>query len=458
MNPNTPSSSGPRLPYEKPTIQRHGSHLANKFGRAPSRRNLDRIDGVAVRDLIERFGSPVFVFSEHALRRRYREAHRAFSLRYPKVQFAWSYKTNYLDAVCRILHQEGAWAEVVSEMEYEMARRLGIPGEHILFNGPYKPVPALRQAVEEGAHIHIDHYEELYALEGIARELGRVVPVSIRVNMDTGIHPRWDRFGFNYDNGEALDAIRRIMSGGHLVLDGLHAHIGTFILEPAAYGRAAEKLADLALTTRREYGVAVERIDVGGGFASRATLHAQYAPGADASPPIDDYAEAVTRALLGAGFPPDELPTLMLETGRAIVDEAGFALTRVVGHKRLANGTRAIIVDAGVNVLFTSFWYRHDVLPVVDRGGMLEETVVYGPLCMNIDVVRPSVMLPPLEAGDALVIRPVGAYNVTQSMSFIRLRPPVVLLGEDGSIDVIREAETLDDVKRGEHLPARLAP
>jgi diaminopimelate decarboxylase len=129
----------------------------------------------------------------------------------------------------------------------------------------------------------------------------------------------------------------------------------------------------------------------------------------------------------------------------------------VVGHKRLADGSRALIIDAGLNVLFTSFWYRHDVLPARDRGGMLEETIVYGPLCMNIDVVRPSVLLPPLEAGDALVIRPVGAYNVTQSMQFIRLRPASVLIGEGGQIDVIRRAEVLDDLKGPEHIPERLA-
>lgn len=446
-----------RQPYEKPTIIKHTSGLANKFGHGPVRANIARIDGVAVEDLIAEYGTPLFVFSEHTLRRTFREVSRAFTLRYPKVQFGWSYKTNYLDAICRIFHQEGAWAEVVSEVEYEMARRLGVPGHEILFNGPYKPEPALRTAIEEGAHLHIDHYDELYTVERIAREMGRTVPVALRINIDTGVHPRWDRFGFNFDSGEALDAIRRLHAGGHLVLDGLHCHIGTFMLDPQAYGRGAAKLAQLAKTARAETGMAVRYLDMGGGFASRATLHAQYAPGADTKPPIDDYAEAITSALLGAGFPPDELPLLILESGRALVDEAGFMVTRVVGNKRLANGSRAVVIDAGVNVLFTSFWYRHDVLPVVDRGGMLEETVVYGPLCMNIDVVRPSVLLPPLEAGDPLVIRPVGAYNLSQSMQFIRLRPTALLIGEGREVDVIRKAEVVDDVKGPERLPARLA-
>ena len=443
--------------YDKPTILRHQGGLANKFGRAATRRNLERIDGVRVDDLIERFGTPLYVFSEYQMRRRYRRAYQAFSQRYPRVQFAWSYKTNYLDAVCRVMHQEGAWAEVVSEFEYDMARRLGVPGHQILFNGPYKPTEALRTALNEGGHVHVDHFEELYAIERLAAEAGKVMPVTLRLNMDTGIHPRWDRFGFNVDNGEAWDAILRIHAGGKLRLTGLHAHIGTFILEPSAYGVAAEKMAALALRTKAETGMVVKTIDMGGGFASRATLHAQYAPGVDATPPVEDYAEAISRALLGAGFPPDELPLLMLETGRALIDEAGYMLTSVVGSKRLADGSRALIVDAGVNLLLTSFWYRHDVLPVHDRGGMLEDTVVYGPLCMNIDVVRASVLLPPLEPGDGLVVRPVGAYNVTQSMQFIRLRPAVVMIGEDGEIDVIRRPEVVDDVKMGESVPARLA-
>ena len=446
-----------RLPYEKPTILKHVSGLANKFGKAPTRQSIERIDGVPVEDLIERFGSPLYVFSEHRIRQRYREVHRAFALRYPKVHFSWSYKTNYLDAICRIYHQEGSWAEVVSEVEYGMARRLGVPPQHILFNGPYKPLESLKATIKEGCKLHIDHYDELYTVERIARELGRKVPVAIRVNMDTGIHPRWDRFGFNLDNGEALDAIRRLHAGGHLTLEGIHSHIGTFILDPQAYGRAAEKIARLAREVRRETGMKVSYLDLGGGFASKSTLHAQYSPGEDASPPVDEYAEAITSALLSAGFPTDELPTLMLETGRALIDDAGFMITRVVGNKRLANGARAIVIDAGVNVLFTSFWYRHDVLPVIDRGGMLEDTTVYGPLCMNIDVVRPSVMLPPLEPGDPLVIRPVGAYNMTQSMQFIRLRPTAVLIGPNREIDVIRRAETLDDVKGPERCPERLA-
>ncbi|MCB1154828.1 diaminopimelate decarboxylase, partial [bacterium] len=174
--------------YQKPTIIRHQGGLSQKFGRPTRRASMERIDGVPVEELMEKYGSPLFVFSERTIRERYRQAHRAFSIRYPKVQFAWSYKTNYIDAICRIYHQEGSWAEVVSDMEYDMARRLGVPGNQILFNGPLKTEEALRRAFKEGAHVHIDHYDELYMAEQVAKEFDEPVPVAIRVNMDTGIY------------------------------------------------------------------------------------------------------------------------------------------------------------------------------------------------------------------------------------------------------------------------------
>ena len=101
---------------------------------------MSEIDGIAVADLTKRFGSPLFAFSERTLRARIGEFRTAFRDRYPKVRFAWSYKTNYLDAICGIFHQEGWDAEVVSELEYEMARRIGIPGSRIICNGAHKPV------------------------------------------------------------------------------------------------------------------------------------------------------------------------------------------------------------------------------------------------------------------------------------------------------------------------------
>ena len=199
--------------YESPTIISHLPGLANKFGRSHNHHYMPQIDGVNVKELLAEHGSPLFVFSERTLRRTITTARRAFEVRYPKVRFAWSYKTNYLDAICRIFHEENSWAEVVSEYEYEMARRLGVPGERIIFNGPHKSREALKLAFSEGTSVHLDSHDELYLAEQVAQELGKEVEVGMRLNMDTGIYPPWSRFGFNLDNGEAWGGITASQNG-----------------------------------------------------------------------------------------------------------------------------------------------------------------------------------------------------------------------------------------------------
>lgn len=443
--------------YEKPVILRLETGYLNKFGSSPmyARKVRSEIDGAAIEELVESFGSPLFVFSERTMREKYRELHQAFATRYPNVAQAWSYKTNYLQAVCAIFHDEGALAEVVSAFEYEKARKLGVPGDRIIFNGPHKPMDALRTAVEEGARIHVDHLDEIHDLEVLAQELGRKIPVGLRLNMDTGIHPQWTRFGLNLDSGQARDAVQRIHARGHLVVTGLHAHIGTFVLDPDAYGQETAKMARFAAEVQDRFGFEIEYLDVGGGFPSKNKLKGTYLPPDVAVPPVDAFAERITDALF-QNLPPGVFPRLILETGRALVDEAGFLVTTVFATKRLPDGRRTYVVDAGLNDLFTAFWYKFNIELDREVQGMNEPAMVHGPLCMNIDVLDEGLLLPPLRRGTRLIFSPVGAYNVTQWMQFIEYRPAVVLVGQDGTVELIREREDLTDVERRERLPDRL--
>jgi len=442
--------------YERPVLIRHTLGAMNKFGRVATRDPLTHIDGVSVDELVDTYGSPLFVFSERVMVDRFRELRDAFALRYPKVRLAWSYKTNYLDGVCKVFHREGAFAEVVSGFEWEKATRLGVPGDHIHFNGPYKPREELERALRAGTLVHIDHFDELTLAETIAKEQGLTPKVAIRVNLAAEGVSAWSRFGFHLESGQALDAARRIVAGGRLSLIGLHCHIGTFILEPKAYRDAAEKLGELANTLREKLGVRLEFIDLGGGFASHNTLKAQYLPGEQATPSFSRYAEAVLEGLATLDVPPSEQPTLVLETGRGLIDDAGYLISTVHANKRLPDARRGIVLDAGVNVLFTSFWYNHDVYPAQSFRGVPEPSVLFGPLCMNIDVVRDTLLFPPLRVGDRVVFKTVGAYNVTQWMQFITYRPAVVLIGQDGKHALLRRREDLESVVANEEVPAWL--
>jgi diaminopimelate decarboxylase len=445
-----------KKPFERPYIKKIKAGIPSKYGMNVQSEPVTHIDNIPVSEIVEKYGSPVFVISEQTIRETYAEAKQAFQTRYPKVQFAWSYKTNYLDAVCRVFHQEGSWAEVVSGFEYEKALKNGVPGSQIIFNGPDKSSENLLLAIKNDSFIHIDHFDELYMIIEVASNLKKKAKVAIRVNMDTGIYPMWDRFGFNYENGEAWDAINRIMLDENLELIGLHTHIGTYMLSVDAYRKAMTKLADLAYRTEKKHGKSLRYIDIGGGFASKNTLKGAYYQGRDMVPGFDEYAEAIISALINSEINPSKLPLLILETGRALIDDAGSLIGTVLANKRLSDGRRATIFDAGVNILFTSFWYEHEVHPARVTSDHLEETTIYGPLCMNIDVIRGAIAFPLLKKGDNFVIKRVGAYNMTQWMQFITYRPKVVMIDVRGGMHIIRESENLDSIRGPEQIPDHL--
>ncbi len=403
-----------KLKYEKPVISKITAGVPSKFGMPPKQKIISEIDGIPVSKLMEEYGSPLFVFSEKKIRDTITEARRAFETRYPKVQFAWSYKTNYL-----------------------------------------KSAEDLELAINNNAYIHIDHFDELYLLMEITRKLNKKAQVAIRVNMDTGIYPMWDRFGFNYENGEAWNAINRIMLADKLELVGLHTHIGTYIMATSAYAIAVTKLVNLFMATYRKFDHWLKYIDLGGGFASKSTLKGAYMPGSETCPSFDEYAEAITNILISSEIPHENLPALFLETGRALIDDAGYLLTTVLANKRSSVERRNMVIDAGVNLLFTSFWYNLGIYPSKPVSENLEETSIYGPLCMNIDVIRDAINFPHVKTGDQLVIERVGAYNVTQWMQFITYRPNVVLIDLEGKTHIIRKKENLEMIKKSEIDPGK---
>lgn len=434
--------------YEKPFLKLQNNITTNPLGNVSTHTFIDNVEGIRVKDLIKEFGSPLFVYLERKIYEKYEEMASAFSS-YPNVQHAWSLKTNYLKAICKTIFNLGSWAEVVSDMEYEMATSLGIEPPKIIFNGPYKPHNVLKKALLNRSIVNIDSLDELYEIEKISEETNKKLNIGIRVNMSLGTYNSWDRFGFNIDSGYAYQVVKRISDQGKLNLNCISAHIGTFILEPALYRLEVEKLIEFSKTIKNTFGIKLKYIDVGGGIASQNKLRSVYL---NSTPGFDLFSEAILEPLLGDI---DELsnPLLIHETGRALIDEAGILIATVCATKRLPNNLRAIVLDAGVNLLFTTYWYDHEIIPAVDRGNFYEDHVIYGPLCMQIDVVRPYVSLPPLEKGDEVIIRPVGAYNNTQWMQFIQLRPNIIMISRTGDVSVIREAETLEYLQSKENLP-----
>jgi len=442
--------------YERPVITKDCAGLMNQFSVAKYLPPLDNIDGVPIKELVKQHGSPLWVVSEATLREKYKDLYRAFSIRYPKVAIAYSYKTNFLSGICALYHQEGAWGEVTSGFEYDIAVKLGVPGNRIIFNGPYKTKTELQRAIKNNSLINIDSYQEIDNLKELAKELGVKVKVGIRVNMQL-YDTNWDRFGFNLESGQAIDACHQVISSENLQLAGFHVHTGTFILDTNIYWSLAEKLVSLYTSVKDNPMVKIEYLDVGGGYASKNTLHYQWIPGEYACPTFDEYAEAICAPLVPELSKTTDMPLLIIEPGRTFVDEAMHLITTVVSRKTLPDNSKGIVIDAGINLLPTSYWYRfniHATQMSPDRG-MTEIVNIYGPLCMQLDQIQVGAYLPPVKTGDILIIRNVGAYNFSQSMQFIRPRPAAVMITK-GNIEYLRLPETTEYICQLDRIPDRL--
>lgn len=439
----------------------------NPFVPRPITEPLDQIDGASVAGLVATYGSPLFVFSERVLAAKCQALREAFERRHPKVQYAWSYKTNHLREICRAFKARGWLADVASAVEWERARGIGYADAEVVINGPAKDRALLERALQSGALLQIDNWDELRLVEEIAGSLQGRADVGIRVCLDAGIRPIWTKFGFILSSGEALEAAKRIVSHPKLRLHTLHTHIGTYVLAPDAYGVATRKLLALRDAVFLETSQIVPCLNLGGGFPSDSLLHGMSGPVERVVPRIDAYAEAICGQL--KSLPADRKPLLRLEAGRHLIDNAGYLIATVQalkgarvdtvsdeplgGHthkERLLAGAGSrigYILDAGINLLYTAAWFRIEAAPARRLGGEAEPATLYGPLCMSIDVIREAAMLPRLQAGDLLTLHPVGAYNFNHSMQFIYERPAVVMIGESGGPRLVRRRETLVDLE-----------
>lgn len=420
------------------------------------------VDEFQSRELMREFGSPLYVVSESRLRRDFRDFHDAFSEPRIATRIAYSLKTNYLPAVCAILRDEGAWIEVVSGMEYQLARALGTPADEIIMNGPHKTRADLQRALGEGALVNIDNFDELSLVEDLVSDFDEPARIGIRINFRYGTSG-WTKFGFNDDNGDSRRALKRIAKNSRLSLDLLHHHGGTFILFNEIYAQAANRLLEL-VKHARDLGLAPGMLDFGGGFPSRNRLKPEFdMPGGSVRNGDfwRPYAEVICSRMDKARDLFDKHPVLILEPGRAVVDGCTQLLCSVVGKKSIPDEGDAVIVDAGINLVPTACYYDHRLSASGNSAETsrteLETVDIYGPLCMQTDKLRHKALLPALNVGDVVVIADVGAYCHTQSMQFINERPATVLIGQGGP-ELIRRRETWRDVFSLDVLPGRLQP
>ena len=389
-------------------------------------------EDVSLADLAARFGTPAYVYAGGAMRARFREWRDAF-VGMP-VLFCYAVKANANLAVLRLFAQEGAGADVVSGGELERALAAGVPPSRVVFSGLGKTREELLRALEVGiAQINVESVPELVALSELAAQSRHEAPVAIRVNPDIAADThdkistgrKGDKFGIAHGEAHAAYALAASLPGIRPV--GLHVHIGSQIGSLATFG-AAYRLAAAMAGELLGAGVALRRLDLGGGFGARYRKD---------DPPFDiaGFAAMVRRVTGGLGL------DLVFEPGRAFVAEAGVLLARVLYVKQ-SGSRRVAILDAGMNVLIRVAMYdaHHEILPVAlpPEGAAWTEADVVGPICESSDVFARGRLLPPLAAGDLVVLTSAGAYGAVMASDYNARPGACEILVEDARAALVK--------------------
>jgi diaminopimelate decarboxylase len=402
-------------------------------------------EGVPVRTVAQRVGTPFYLYSSNTLSNHFRAFDSAFAGVAHIICFAL--KSNSNSAVLRLLGREGAGADIVSGGELFRALRAGIDPNKIVYAGVGKRRDEIEYALKTGILMfNVESGEELLALDRAAREMRTVARIALRVNPDidpkthayisTGL--RENKFGIPID--QALEFYQTAKGLANVEVVGVHQHIGSQITEVQPFVDALKKLVGF-VSELKSAGINIAYINVGGGLGITYK---------DETPPLPkDVAEAIRPLLKNCGC------TIVMEPGRAIVGNAGILVTSALYHKD-SGEKRFLIVDAGMNDLIRPSLYEayHDIRPVVESSAAAETVFdVVGPICESGDFLGKDRTMREIRQGDLLAVMSAGAYGFSMSSNYNSRPRAAEVLVRGNDYYLVRERETYPDLVKGEKVP-----
>ena len=401
-----------------------------------------------IKNLEDRYGDSFYILDIRKFEKNYKDFLEEFRLIYPNTNFGYSYKTNYIPKLCQSVNAMGGYAEVVSQMEYELAQRIGVSSERIIFNGPLKSQEDLETAILSGSTVNLDCREEVEIVASLAERFPeRDIQVGIRCNFDIGAN-RISRFGFDVERGELDFIFERFARLDNCHVVGLHCHINTVTRSTESYALRTQKI--LELSDRYFQDTPPKFIDVGGGFFSHMSpdLRQQF----DFHiPTYSEYAKAIASQLKDK-YPDTNAPQLILEPGVAVVADVMKYVGKVVGVKTIRSRKLALVVGSVHNVKPTmtskklsSKLYSN---PSQEVSKIQPPVDLVGYTCMEHDCLYEDYS-GEVGFGDYLVFDNIGAYTIVFKPPFIRPNPPVIAY--DSAVDeysLCRRQETSEDVFR----------
>lgn len=414
-----------------------------------------------IENLARKYGTPLLIFSEQRLIDNFKSLHKAFKKYYPNTFIYYSIKTNYEIQILKSLKKVGCFGEIASSLELDVAKAAGFKGSDLIIDGPaWTDEDIMRVIKEDVSVLNVDSLDLMQRVNKIASKLNKKVRVSFRIYpeikislMKSFIESFISKFGIPYS--KSMDAYKKIADFKFVVPIAISTHIGSMITDPSFYEKTIEKLVNLAARLKKELGLEIQYINLGGGFGVQSLNYysiqniilskagiSKYLKAAS----IEEFAQKITKKFI-LQLKKNNLPNLrlILEPGRFIVSDSGIMLTKIVSVK-----DNWIFLNGGINLIPESIFFvrRGFIVPGKINSPLNKIYNIAGPTLNTADVLAEKQTLPIVQVGELVIVLDAGAYSLPRSNQFTMLRPAVLYITSSGQIKYLRREETSDDILR----------
>lgn len=415
--------------------------------------------GVSIMDLIKKYETPLFLFSEQRLKDNFTILQKSFKKYYSNTEIFYSIKTNYELQILKTLKDLGSKGEAASALEVIIAKKAGLDGKDLILDGPAWTDEDIKLCMQNGINtFNADSLDELRRVNAIAKKLNKKVRVSFRIFpeirmsiLKSFIEGYIAKFGVPISS--AIDAYKVALRMSNVIPIAISTHIGSMVTDPSYYEKTIERLVKLAADLKSKLGIEIEEINIGGGFGVQSLNYYSIQNVILNKAGISQYSKAASMEEFGRRISQKfykEIESkglskmkLVLEPGRFLVSDTGILVTKVVAVKE-----KWIFLSGGINLIPESIFFIRRGFLIANKVGQKadHEYSIAGPTLNTADVLAVNQKLPKMEVDDTVIVLDAGAYSLTRSNQFTILRPDVLYITIDKKVKYLRRKENPSEI------------
>lgn len=415
--------------------------------------------GVSIMDLIKKYETPLFLFSEQRLKDNFTILQKSFKKYYSNTEIFYSIKTNYELQILKTLKDLGSKGEAASALEVIIAKKAGLDGKDLILDGPAWTDEDIKLCMQNEINtFNADSLDELRRVNAIAKKLNKKVRVSFRIFpeirmsiLKSFIEGYIAKFGVPISS--AIDAYKIALRMSNVMPIAISTHIGSMVTDPSYYEKTVERLVKLAADLKSKLGIEIEEINIGGGFGVQSLNYysiqnvilnkagiSQYSKAASVEEFGRRISQRFSKEIESKGL---SKMKLVLEPGRFLVSDTGILVTKVVAVKE-----KWIFLSGGINLIPESIFFIRRGFLIANKVGQKadHEYSIAGPTLNTADVLAVNQKLPKMEVDDTVIVLDAGAYSLTRSNQFTILRPDVLYITIDKKVKYLRRKENPSEI------------